>query len=584
MKAPAAPRSALVLTCVFAASTLLASGAAADAPADALAIAEEYVNAYYAQFPEEAFENGYPSAPQDRFSDRSASALAAWRKREDAWLARLEAIDRRTLDRAPAAVPYDYVLERLRATVGLRVCELELWSVSPTTYGVQNLVADALANQPVGSAQERAAALARARDAARVFDTEIVNLKAGLGLGVTAARSSVDKVVEQLDEILASPLADAPYNSPAARDSSGELAPKLKTAIEAEILPAVKRYRDFLAGDYRAKARETAGVSANPSGAACYAAELRYWTSLPLTAEQVHANGVAQIAKIDAEMKEIAKRSFATDDLPALLAKLRSDPAYGFESEKQILDFIHAAIARAEAAVPGWFGFVPKAEVVVRPYPAFQKTTGGGSYSSGAPGQPGVYQIGTHEPAKLPRAGLEATTFHETWPGHHLQGAVALQRAGLHPALRYFFSSGMGEGWALYTERLADEMKLYSSDVDRLGMLSNEALRAARLVVDSGIHALSWDRQKAIDYLLAHTALAPGGAAAQIDRYIATPGQATAYMTGNLEIRRLREKAEKELGAKFDLKKFHDRVLEDGAVMLPMLSAKIEAWIAAGGG
>jgi uncharacterized protein (DUF885 family) len=245
---------------------------------------------------------------------------------------------------------------------------------------------------------------------------------------------------------------------------------------------------------------------------------------------------------------------------------------------------VTSAIARAEAASPRWFGFVPQAGVVVRPYPAFQKATGGGSYSSGLPGQPGVYQLGTHEPEKLPRAGLEATTFHETYPGHHLQGAVALQKAGLHPALRYFFSSGTGEGWALYAERLADEMGLYSSDLDRLGMLSNESLRAARLVVDPGLHALGWDRQRAIDYLLATTALSPGGAAAQVDRYIATPGQATAYLLGSLEIQRLRRLAEEKLGARFDIRNFHDRVLEDGAVTLPMLAAKIEAWIAAGGG
>jgi len=566
-----------------------APGASGEEPAAATAadraseVAEEYVTAYYEHFPEEAFENGVPDVPQDRFSDRSQEARSAWEAREDAWLARLEALDPVALAGTPAAVPYAYVLERLRATVAMRVCRGELWNVSPTFTGWPFVVSSTLANQPVGTADEKAAALARAHDAARFIDTDRANLEHGMRDGFIAARSSVDAVLAQVDEILASDPAESPFASPATRDESGELAPLLTPVIEQEILPAVRRYRDLLAGSYRAAAREPVGVAANPQGAECYAAAVRSWTSLPLTADELHANGLAQIARIESEMSEIARRSFDTDDVPALLERLRSDSRYTFRSEQEILDFVHSAIDRAAAAVPQWFGFVPNAEVIVRPYPAYQKQTGGGFYSSGSPGEPGVYELGTYEPAKLPRAGLEATTFHETWPGHHLQGAVALQRSGLHPALRYFFNSGMGEGWALYTEGLADEMGLYSGDIDRIGMLSNESLRAARLVVDSGMHALGWTRQQAIDYLLAHTATSESGAASEIDRYIAVPGQATAYMTGSLEIRRLRELAEKRLGDRFDIRAFHDRVLEDGTVTLGMLAEKIEGWVEAGG-
>ena len=165
-----------------------------------------------------------------------------------------------------------------------------------------------------------------------------------------------------------------------------------------------------------------------------------------------------------------------------------------------------------------------------------------------------------------------------------MQVAIAKERGSTHPVQRYFGTSGFSEGWALYTERLADEMGLYSGDVDRLGLLSNEALRAGRLVVDSGMHALGWSRQQAIDYLLAHTAESESRVTAEVDRYIAVPGQATAYMLGNLEIRRLREDAQRRLGERFQAAEFHDRVLEDGAVTLSMLSQKIERWIEAGGG
>jgi uncharacterized protein (DUF885 family) len=221
--------------------------------------------------------------------------------------------------------------------------------------------------------------------------------------------------------------------------------------------------------------------------------------------------------------------------------------------------------------------------MVVEPYPPFLEKTapGGQAIPPSADGAPGKYMVNAYDATSQSRAGLESTAFHEAYPGHHMQLALALEKDGLHPISRYFFLSGFGEGWALYTERLADEMGLFSGDIDRLGLYSNEALRAARLVVDSGMHVLGWSRQQAIDYLLANTTETPDRATAEIDRYIAVPGQATAYMIGNLEIRKLRTEAEAALGAKFDVKAFHDALLEDGSMPLWALREKIERWTTA---
>jgi uncharacterized protein (DUF885 family) len=210
------------------------------------------------------------------------------------------------------------------------------------------------------------------------------------------------------------------------------------------------------------------------------------------------------------------------------------------------------------------------------------RVTGGGFYSAGAAdgSTPGTYEFGTHEPRELNRAGgFEATTFHETYPGHHMQVSVGLEGPGVHPVLKYLFSSGLGEGWALYSERLADEAGLYTADVDRLGMLSNEAFRAARLVVDPGMHALGWSREQAVDYMLANTAASRGEVESEVSRYIAVPGQATAYLTGSLVIQELRREAEAALGARFDVRAFHDRVIKDGTITLTMLQASIHEWI-----
>jgi uncharacterized protein (DUF885 family) len=549
-----------------------------DPVARSLGLAEDYVDAYYEQFPEEAYEAGYPDAPAGRLSDRSAAALAAWYAREDSLLQGLEAIDSTALDGTEAAIPYAYALDRFRTSIARRVCRTELWNVSPTWTGWPELFPSVFAQQPVDTPEARTAALARARDVDRFLDTEIANLREGIQLGYTAARPDVDAVIAQVDGLLALPAEDSPFLEPVGRTDDAAFGDSLGGIVAEEIVPAARRYRDFLASEYRSAAREQVGVTANPDGAACYEASVRYFTTLPLKAEEIQASGLREMDRIQAEMKEIAQRLFGTDDVKEALSRAR-EPRFTFRSEDEILAYARAAVQRARAAVPEWFGTVPEGDVVVRPYPAFQKRTGGGFYSAGLPGQPGTYLLGTYEPENLSRAGLEATAFHETYPGHHMQVSVVLEKGGAHPVLKYFFNSGMGEGWALYTERLADEMGLYSGDIDRLGMLSNEALRAARLVVDPGMHALGWSRERAVEYMRDNTAESEGEIGYEIDRYLAVPGQATAYLTGSLEIQRLRGEAEARLGDRFDVRAFHDRVLENGTISLPMLRGEIEGWV-----
>ncbi len=550
--------------------------------AAALSIADEYVSGYYDQFPEEAYETGYPAA-LDRLGDRSREALAAWEEREDAWLEALDRINPADLDGTQAAVPWAFARERLAASVARRVCRTELWNVSPTWTGWQNFFPNVFAQQPVGTELARSNALARARDVPRYIDTEIENFRRGVEAGFTAPKSNVEAVIRQLDALLAAPPEDTPWFDPGRRDAEAEFRAELESVIADEIVPATRRMREYLEAEYLPAARSGIGVTTDPGGRDCYLASVRFHVTLPLTAEEIHENGLRQMERIQTEMREIGRRSFGTEDTRELLRLVREDPGFAFESREEIVAFAQAAVDRAREAVPEWFGFVPRAEVELRPYPDYMGITGGGFYSAGSQdgSRPGTYEFGTHEPAELNRAGgFEATTFHETYPGHHMQVYVALEGAGVHPVLQFFFSSGLGEGWALYTERLADEMGVYSDDVDRLGMLSNEAFRAARLVVDPGMHALGWTRQEAIDYMVVHTAESMDGIASEVDRYIAVPGQATSYLTGSLVIQELRRRAEEELGDRFDIREFHDLVIGDGTITLGMLEKKIERWIA----
>jgi uncharacterized protein (DUF885 family) len=310
---------------------------------------------------------------------------------------------------------------------------------------------------------------------------------------------------------------------------------------------------------------------------------VRSFTTLDVPAQEIHQIGLREMDKIQAEMRTIAQRSYNTTDVQALLERMRTDRQFLFGSRQEIVDYAGAAIGRARAAMPRYFGRLPRADVVIEPYQDFEERSApGASYEiPGEDGRPGKYRINTYKPEEQTRVGIESTAFHESIPGHHLQLAIAQEREGAHIITRFTGNSGFSEGWGLYSERLADEMGLFSSDMDRMGLLSNEALRAARMVVDPGLHVMGWTRDQAIDYMLKHTAENRQAVENEVDRYIGWPGQATAYMLGNLEIRRLREMAERELGSRFDIRTFHDKVLEDGTVTLPMLRAKIERWVAA---
>lgn len=543
-------------------------------------IAQEFVDGYYHQFPEEAYEVGYPDTPMDRLGDRSQAAMAAWRAKEDAWLAALTAIDPAQLETTDAAIPYAFTRDRLEASVARRVCRTHEWNISPTWTGWQSMLSSTFAQQPVGTDAERATALTRLRAVPRYLDNEVENARAGMKSGYLAPVSNVRAVIAQADAMLAGTPDASPFFDPAARSKNTAFAKDVGTLIVEAINPAIRRYRDFLQNEY--KGRDTAGVSANPDGAACYHASLRFHTSLPMNPGNVHQKGEQELARLEAQMAQIARDHFKTSDVKGLLNRLRTDRQYTFKSEEEVLAYARAAVDRAHAKVRDWFGFVPDAKLIVKPFPAYQKASGGGFYAAGSQdgSRPGTYELGTYQPQNISRVGMEATAFHESYPGHHLQMSVALFGKGVHPVLRYMYVSSMAEGWGLYSERLADEMKLYSSEVDRLGMLSAQAFRAARMVVDTGLHTMGWTRDRAITYMLEHTVEARPYIASEIDRYLAVPGQAPSYMVGRVEIQKLRDDAERELGSRFDIKGFHDVVLRDGAVTLPMLRAAVARWVA----
>jgi uncharacterized protein (DUF885 family) len=555
--------------------------AAPAADPQAKALADTFVSAYLDRYPEVATTFGVPGRHHDRLQDNTLDALKAWEQKEDGWLTDARAIDPAKIQSGPIRAAYAIAREALESDIGARVCRNELWNVSQMT-GWQVTLGYLVTIQPVGTDEARTEALARWSRLPAYLDTEIANLREGMRLGYTAPKGIVRIVLDQVDTLAATSLADTPFMSPAQRDKTPAFAKAFGELVASKLVPAFRRYRDFLKNEYLPAAREAIAVSANPDGAACYAASVRYFSSLPLDAAAVHETGLREIDAITAEMKTIAEQSFHTSDVPAMLQKFRTDRQYMFKDRADLLAYTNAALARAKAAMPDWFGLRPKADVNIEPYPKFREKNAPNEYNPPAEdgSRGGLFYVSAYQAEQKSKAPQESTTFHETIPGHHMQMSIALEQKNIHPIGRYIYNSGYVEGWGLYAERLADEMKLYSSDLDRMGMLSSQAFRAARLVIDSGIHTMGWTRQQSIDYMLAHTAEARDDIASEIDRYIIYPGQATAYMLGELEIRKARDAAKQTMGGKFDIKAFHDRVLEDGGVPLTFLSAKINAWAA----
>jgi uncharacterized protein (DUF885 family) len=542
-------------------------------------LADAYVAEFFEHFPEQATYYSLKDKPHDRLTDLSPEAQKAWEAQEDRWLAGVKAIDPATIRASSLRSTYENLREQLESSVEQRVCRLELWNVSQM-QGWHVTLGYLVTIQPTGTDQARKEAIARWSSLPRYLDQQTANLREGIKLGHTAPKHIVRIVAGQVRQLASAPVADSPFFAPASGDTDRGFQAVFRTVVEEQIVPAARKYADFLEQEYLPAARDAIAVTANAGGAPCYAASIRAWSTLPKTAQEVHDIGRREVVRIDAEMQAIAERSFTTSDVPALLQRLRTDRQFTFRSRDELINYSKAALERARAAAPQWFGILPKADVRIEPYPAYREKSGApGEYNSPAEdgSRPGLFYINASQPEKTTRADNDSTAFHETSPGQHQQIAIAIERTDNHPLARYIGNSGYSEGWGLYAEELADEMKLFTGDLDRLGMLSSQNWRAARLVVDTGLHALGWTRQQAIDYMLAHTPQSVESATSEVDRYIIMPGQATAYMLGKLEIVAARQEAQKKRGDTFDIKQFHDRVLDDGAVPLTYLRAKLAA-------
>lgn len=586
--------------------------AAPDAASEAAAAFDAEVDAltrlYFAEMPEMATYLGAPAdiAPgaDGKLNARSFEADAARRQTMEGALARLKGFDETALDHRRREIRNILITQldgalaparaaRYGAIFGVYGSWFTPYAViqnSGPIVDVPNLMA---AQQSAASPEEAEAYLSRLSAFGPMIDDVIAKMRKDAELGATPPDFILAKTQNVIKGFTASPPAEnvlaasfaAKLEKAAAPDAESYVA-RAVDIVGSEIYPAEQRLYDYL-GELMTTASHDAGIWRLPNGEALYKAMIREMTDTDLAADEIHDIGLKEVARITAEMDAILKaQGYAEGSVGERMTKLAEEQRFFYpnteEGKAQILADIKGQIDRVNALVPEWFGLQPKFGVEVRAVPEFsQESAPGGYYDSPAAdgSRPGIYWINLRDTAVWPKFAVPTLTYHEAVPGHHLQNAIALgQDAPL--ILSVLYSNAYGEGWALYAEALAKEMGLYADDpFGDLGRLQDELHRAVRLVVDTGMHAKKWSREAAIDYMVKTEGAHPAEAESEIERYVVWPGQALGYKIGMLKIAELRKLAAAELGEAFDIRVFHDAVLKEGPVPLPVLEANVRAFI-----
>lgn len=525
----------------------------------------------------------------DRLEDASLAAHGRRDGETAAFLAELAGIDRAALDEADR-IDYDIfrrqLVERREAfRFGEHLLPLNADSGFHTSFALLHR------SCPFSTPRDYENYLARLEAFPAWLDQHVERMREGARRGVTIPRATllgIETTIEPLaagppeEHAVFEPFTRLPATFPAATREA--LRARARDAVATRVIPAYARFLAFMSGEYVPACRTSLAATALPDGEAWYRFLVGSFTTLDLDPREIHELGLKEMARLRAEMEAAMRDAGFAGSFAAFLDFLRTDPRFYATSPEELLREASWIAKRADAALPRLFGRLPRQPYGVMAVPealAPKYTSGRYAGSPRESTEPGWYWVNTHALDKRPLYNLEALTLHEAVPGHHLQGALAEEADEVRPFRRFDYISAFGEGWGLYAEYLGNEVGFYRDPYSRFGYLGYQAWRAARLVVDTGLHAFGWSRQQAIDYLAANTSLPLVEATSEVDRYISWPGQALSYYVGYLKIRQLRERAETALGEAFDRRAFHDELLRHGSVPLPVLESLVDAWIAA---
>jgi uncharacterized protein (DUF885 family) len=528
------------------------------------------------------------------YDDRLASVLPAdfarRREADEQFLTRLHGIDRSALSHEEQ-VSYD--LFAFMVGQRARLARYDQWRLplnSDSGFHTEILQLYDIASPRTTRDYENY--IARLNDIPRYFHEQIANMRQGMRDGFTLPAEIMPGVSNAISSLDFARAEDTPFWVPFAHfndavdaDDRERLAAAGRAAISDAVIPAFNQFRSFFLNDYAPRARRSIAASALPNGRAYYADLVRYFTTLPdATPQQIHRIGLSEVARIHREMEAVIRETGFQGSFSDFLTFLRTDPQFYATSPEDLLRRAAWITREIDGHLPDYFGRLPRTPYTVEPVPAaFAPNYTSGRYNDGPLGSAGTYWVNTYALNTRPLYALPALTAHEAAPGHHIQISLSRELTGLPRFRLNFYPHAFGEGWGLYSERLGGEMGIYHTPYEHFGQLTYEMWRACRLVVDTGMHSMGWSRQRALDYLAANTALSTHEIRTEVDRYIGWPGQALAYKMGELKILELRERARRSLGDRFDIRAFHDAVLANGGVTLPVLAQEIDAYIARGG-
>ncbi|WP_295495561.1 DUF885 domain-containing protein [Sphingorhabdus sp. EL138] len=531
----------------------------------------------------------------DRFGDFISDAyFANERKAAEANLEALQSIDRTKLN-ATDKIAYDvFKQNQTDALKGLSKEIMDLTVVRPLNhfFGFHTFYPTFASGQgaaPFKTMQDYDNNLKRHKEFIVLMDRSIDRFRQGMATGVFETKMTITNVVDQLNTQLAQKTEESPYYGPVLKFPEGfsdadkaRLTSEYRDIIENGLYPANASLRDFLRDSYLPLAREQVGLSAMKGGEGLYQYMIEQTTTLPLKADEIHNLGLSEVARITSGMEAIRKEVGFKGTLPEFFEHLRSDPKFKLASRDALTQGYYDIGKIVDGKISTQFKYLPKAPLEIKPYEEFrEKYEAGGSYQSGTPdgSRPGTFYFNAYDLPSRTTPGMTTLYLHEGAPGHHFQISIAQENEKLPAFMRFGGNTAYVEGWALYSETLGYDMGLFKDPYQRFGTLSDEMLRAMRLVVDTGLHSKGWTREQAIGYMLANSDMGKTDATAEVERYIAIPTQALAYKIGALTIMRLKDKAKTQLGKKFDVREFHNQVLNTGALPLTVLEKKIDDWI-----
>tara|TARA_Y100000385_G_scaffold29063_1_gene27391 strand:+ start:553 stop:2268 length:1716 start_codon:yes stop_codon:yes gene_type:complete len=537
-----------------------------------VSLADDYFYKTIETHPEYAYYADIPLEKHNSISSNELSDIKLWENYEDSLYTELKKIDELKLNTQRSKITYWFLKEDLESSIAMRICKRNLWNVDPENSW-QTLWLAVAQIQPIGTDTLRTQALERWSKLPEIIKKEINNLKLGISQGYTMPKEIVNAVINQLQVLVEIKIDESPFMLPAKRDGNKEFYVQWENLVQYKIIPSIENYINFLNNEYIKEARQEVSILKLPNGNQCYQAYIRKYTTTNKTGKEIFELGQKTVSSNKKEIEMLGEELYNTSTFNEIITNINKDTSNYFKSSKEILETTNHLMIKAEKECENWFAILPKSTVTVKPYEAFEK--GSGAYEQGNKNKPAYFRINLNNPTKQKKGANEVLTFHEAYPGHHIQIALEKEIKNSHPIAKLIGFTSYVEGWARYTEQLAEEMNLYEN---KSALIKRRAWPYRGMVVDAGIHTKNWSKEKAINYIV-ESGMSREIALNLYHRSITMPAQLTSYDIGGEEIKSLRKEAKERLNEKFEIKEFHNKILENGAIPLSALRIILENWI-----